>query len=214
MPSALLSKLSCDYGNLSGVPSHFSNYGPFMKLVAMDPLWDIPKTEAVTLVKKWFTNMGSLYPFLREEKLIDTVDGVYAVIGPISGGAPIPRRELATEALLNDETNKLKIVLAVSKTMENGGRNDQAQRLFQSTTEAVESLIWNPSGISGIQLLVLTVSSSVTSPDWPLISSVGHLPLSTRRRSTHWEDDWACSKTLFGDRTTSTHNYKESVWES
>ncbi|RKK99954.1 hypothetical protein BFJ68_g13013 [Fusarium oxysporum] len=156
MPSALLSKLSCDYGNLSGVPSHFSNYGPFMKLVAMDPLWDIPKTEAVTLVKKWFTNMGSLYPFLREEKLIDTVDGVYAVIGPISGGAPIPRRELATEALLNDETNKLKIVLAVSKTMENGGRNDQAQRLFQSTTEAVESLIWNPSGISGIQLLVLT----------------------------------------------------------
>ncbi|KAF5552539.1 hypothetical protein FPHYL_8909 [Fusarium phyllophilum] len=156
MPSALLSNLSCDYGDLSEVPSHFSNYGPFMKLVAMDPLWDMPKAEAVTLAKQWFTNMGSLYPFLREEKLIYTVDRVYAVIGPISTGTPIRRRELATEALLNDETNKLKIVLAISKIMENGGRNDQAQRLFQSTTEAVESLIWNPSGISGIQLLVLT----------------------------------------------------------
>ncbi|KAF4480166.1 hypothetical protein FAGAP_12106 [Fusarium agapanthi] len=156
VPSAFLSKLSCDYGNLSVVPSHFSNYGPFMKLVAMDPLWDIPTTEAVTFAKKWFTNMGSLYPFLREEKLIDTMDRVYAVIRPISAGTPIPRRELAAEALLNDETNKLKIVLAVSKTMENGGRNDQAQRLFQSTTEAVESLIWNTSGISGIQLLALT----------------------------------------------------------
>ncbi|KAF5966129.1 hypothetical protein FBULB1_11831 [Fusarium bulbicola] len=156
MPSAFLSKLSCDDGSLSVVPSHFSNYGPFMKLVAMDPLWDIPKAEAVTLAKKWFTNMGSLYPFLREDKLIDTIDRVYAVIGPISAGTPIPRRELAAEALLNDEANKLKIVLAVSKTMENGGRNDQAQRLFQSTTEAVESLIWNTSGISGIQLLALT----------------------------------------------------------
>ncbi|KAF5703650.1 hypothetical protein FMUND_12904 [Fusarium mundagurra] len=156
MPSALLSKLSCDHSNHSEVPSHFSNYGPFMKLVAMDPLWDIPKMEAVTLAKKWFINMGSLYPFLREEKLIDTIDRVYVVIGPISTGMPIPRRELATDVLLNDETNKLKIVLAVTKTMENGGRNDQAQRLFQSTTEAVESLIWNPSGISGIQLLVLT----------------------------------------------------------
>ncbi|SCO42725.1 uncharacterized protein FFNC_08690 [Fusarium fujikuroi] len=156
LPSALLSKLSCDHGNLSEVPSHFANYGPFMKLVAMDPIWDIPKADAVTLVKKWFTNMGSLYPFLREKKLKDTVDRVYAVIGPISTGTPNPRRELATEVLLNDETNKLKIVLAVSKTMENGGRNDLAQRLFQSTTEAVESLMWNPSGISGIQLLALT----------------------------------------------------------
>ncbi|KAJ4037770.1 Zn(2)-C6 fungal-type DNA-binding domain [Fusarium oxysporum f. sp. vasinfectum] len=156
MPSAITSKLISDYDSPLEVPSHFANYGPFMKLVAMDPLWDIPKTEAITLVNKWFTNMGSLYPFLREGELLVTVDRVYAVIGPINVGTPIPRRELAAEALLNDETNKLKIVLAVSKTMENGGRNDEAQRLFQSTTEAVESLIWNPSGINGIQLLVLT----------------------------------------------------------
>ncbi|KAG7409668.1 Patulin cluster transcription factor patL [Fusarium oxysporum f. sp. rapae] len=156
MPSAILSKLNSDYGILPEARSHFSNYGPFMKLVAMDPLWDISKTDAVILVKRWFTNMGRLYPFLREEELLDTIHRVYAVIGPISVGTPIPRRELAAEALLNDETNKLKIVLAVSKTMQDGGRNDQAQRLFQSTTEAVESLIWNPSGISGIQLLVLT----------------------------------------------------------
>jgi hypothetical protein len=159
MPSAILSKLSSDYGNSSEVPSHFSNYGPFIRLVAMDPLWDIPKTETVTLAKKWFTSMGRLYPFLREKELLDTVDRVYAAIGPISVGTPTPRRELAAEALLNNETNKLKVVLAISKTMEDGGRNDQAQRLFQSTTEAVESLIWNPSGISGIQLLVLTVNS-------------------------------------------------------
>ncbi|RBR10361.1 hypothetical protein FVER53590_12477 [Fusarium verticillioides] len=156
MPYALLSKLSCDSGGLVEVPSHFSNYGPFIKLATMDPLWDVPRTEAITLAKKWFTNMGRLYPFLREDKLIATIDRVYTVIGPIGTGTHIHRRELATGALLNDETNKLKIVLAVSKVMENGGRNDQAQRLFQSTTEAVESLIWNPSGISGIQLLVLT----------------------------------------------------------
>ncbi|KAF5637702.1 hypothetical protein F52700_4404 [Fusarium sp. NRRL 52700] len=156
MPSALLSKLNCDNGNLSDIPSRLSNYGPFMKLVAIDPLWDIPKAEAVTLSKKWFTNMGSLYPFLREQELLDTVDRVYAVIEPINAGAWIPRRELAAETILNGETNKLKIVLAISKIRENGGRDDQAQRLFQSTTEAVESLIWNPSGVSGIQLFVLT----------------------------------------------------------
>ncbi|KAF5572841.1 hypothetical protein FPANT_12780 [Fusarium pseudoanthophilum] len=155
MPSALLSELSCDSGNISEVPSRFSNYGPFMKLVAMDPLWDIPKTEAVTLTKEWFTSMGSLYPFLREQEVQGTVDRLYAVMEPINVRAPVSRRELAADVLLNDETNKLKIVLAVSKTMENGGRNDQAQRLFQSTTEAVESLIWNPSGISGIQLLAI-----------------------------------------------------------
>ncbi len=62
------------------------------------------------------------------------------------------------ETLFDGETNKLKIVLAIGRTLESGGRNDQAQRLFQSVTEAVECLMWNSDGINGIQILVLVVS--------------------------------------------------------
>ena len=101
--------------------------------------------------------MGLMYPVVSRQKMLDTAQNVFTSLHATQSGGVQSRKGSLVETLFNDETNKLKIVIAIGRTLESGGRNDVAQRLFQSTTEAVEGLIWNSNGINGIQLLVLVV---------------------------------------------------------
>ncbi|KAF5227132.1 hypothetical protein FANTH_14858 [Fusarium anthophilum] len=86
-----------------------------------------------------------------------TLERVYACLEPIKHNPCLQGRSATAAAatLFNSDTDKLKIVIAIGRTLDTGGKDDQAQRLFQSTTGSVEGLLWNSNGISGIQLLVL-----------------------------------------------------------
>lgn len=156
MPAAILSKSTSAPGCPSS--SRLAQYGPFMKVLTMDPLWDIKGDDAVDLIDQWCNGVGSLYPVVDRDRMMQTANNVFASLESASrDGVKLAKGSLV-ETLFNDETNKMKIVLAIGRTLASGGRNDQAQRLFESTTEAVEGLIWNSNGIHGIQLLVLVVS--------------------------------------------------------
>ncbi|KAH6972505.1 hypothetical protein BKA56DRAFT_493546 [Ilyonectria sp. MPI-CAGE-AT-0026] len=153
MPAAILGKSTSAPGCPSS--SRLAQYGPFMKVLTMDPLWDIKGDDAVDLIDQWCNGVGSLYPVVDRDRMMQTANNVFASLESASrDGVKLAKGSLI-ETLFNDETNKMKIVLAIGRTLASGGRNDQAQRLFESTTEAVEGLIWNSNGIHGIQLLVL-----------------------------------------------------------
>lgn len=157
MPAAILGKSTSAPGYPSS-SSRLAQYGPFMKVLTMDPLWDIKGDDAVDLIQQWCNGVGSLYPVVDLDRMMQTTNNVFASLESASrDGVKLAKGSLV-ETLFNDETNKMKIVLAIGRTLASGGRNDQAQRLFESTTEAVEGLIWNSNGIHGIQLLVLVVS--------------------------------------------------------
>ncbi|KAF2008692.1 hypothetical protein BU24DRAFT_445455 [Aaosphaeria arxii CBS 175.79] len=132
-----------------------AQYGPFMKLLTMDPLWDLTRETAVLLLDDWCDGLGTLYPIVSRRAMLETINRIFNAFELAlseglreSGGA-------VAEALFHHDTNKLKIILAIGMTKATGGREHQAQRLFQSTSDAVEGLIWNPEGIHGIQLLYL-----------------------------------------------------------
>ncbi|KAM5349799.1 hypothetical protein ACJ41O_006304 [Fusarium nematophilum] len=155
MPAAILDKSDAEAGPPSTTSSRLAQYGPFMKLLAMDPLWDTKREDAIELINQWCDATGTLYPVVTRQKMLETADDVFrALDNAHNEGAKVNRGSLV-EALFTDETNKMKIVMAIGRTVESGGRNDQAQRLFQSTTEAVEGLLWNTNTIHGIQLLAL-----------------------------------------------------------
>ncbi|KAJ4035296.1 hypothetical protein NW761_014884 [Fusarium oxysporum] len=158
MPAAILDKSSLGPGDApgpSGSSGRLAQYGPFMKLLAMDPLWEVKKEDADDLIREWCDGVGLMYPVVSRQKMLDTAQNVFTSLHATQSGGVQSRKGSLVETLFNDETNKLKIVIAIGRTLESGGRNDVAQRLFQSTTEAVEGLIWNSNGINGIQLLVL-----------------------------------------------------------
>ncbi|KAF3034125.1 hypothetical protein E8E12_000567 [Didymella heteroderae] len=132
-----------------------AQYGPFMKLLTMDPLWDMTRRDAYVLIDDWSVGLGSIYPIVGRKMMLDTADKVFDALDEARRGGLRDTGGSVAEALFDHNTNKLKIVLAIGMTKEAGGREHQAQRLFQSTSEAVEGLIWNPEGLEGIQLLFL-----------------------------------------------------------
>ncbi|KAF2818628.1 hypothetical protein CC86DRAFT_154613 [Ophiobolus disseminans] len=132
-----------------------AQYGPFMRLLTMDPLWDMTREDAYMLIDDWCDGLGALYPIVSRKSMKDTAKRVFDSLHLAHSEGLRERGGSVAEALLNHDTNKLKIVIAIGMTKAAGGRDHQAQRLFQSTSEAVEGLIWNPEGIHGIQLLYL-----------------------------------------------------------
>ncbi|KAH7169913.1 hypothetical protein EDB81DRAFT_774071 [Dactylonectria macrodidyma] len=155
MPSAILDKSKADAGLSPSISSQLAQYGPFMKLLAVDPLWDIRREDAIKLIKQWYNGSGALYPVVDQQKMLETANSVFTAIENAQAEGVKASRGSLVEALFTDETNKLKIVLAIGRTVETVGGNDNAQRLIQSTREAVEGLIWNSNTIDGIQILVL-----------------------------------------------------------
>lgn len=147
----------------SGLPptstGRLAQYGPIMKLLTMDPLWDMTRDDAYSLVDDWSVGLGSIYPIVGRQTMLQTVDKVFDALDKARTCGLRDTGGSVAEALFDHDTNKLKIVLAIGMTKEAGGREHQAQRLFQSISEAVEGLIWNPEGIQGIQLLFLVVSA-------------------------------------------------------
>ncbi|KAF1841207.1 uncharacterized protein K460DRAFT_380920 [Cucurbitaria berberidis CBS 394.84] len=143
----------------SGVPStsagRLAQYGPFVKLLTMDPLWDITREDAHILIDDWCEGLGTVYPILSRRTMVDTASKVFDSLDLVRSEGLRERGGSVVEALFDHNANKLKIVLAIGMAKLAGGREHQAQRLFQSTSEAVEGLIWNPEGIHGIQLLFL-----------------------------------------------------------
>lgn len=127
----------------------------------MDPLWDITREDAQALIDDWCEGLGTVYPIIGRQSMLDTKDKIFDALNEARSGSLRETGGSVAEALFDHDTNKLKIVLAIGITKEAGGREHQAQRLFQSTSEAVEGLIWNSEGLHGIQLLFLVVSNTL-----------------------------------------------------
>lgn len=117
------------------------------------------REAARSLVDDWCEGLGSIYPIVGRQKMLETADKIFDALNQARSGGLRETGGSVAEALFDHDTNKLKIVLAIGITKEAGGREHQAQRLLQSTSEAVEGLIWNSEGIHGIQLLFLVVST-------------------------------------------------------
>jgi hypothetical protein len=146
----------------AGIPStssgRIAQYGPFVKLLTMDPLWDIAREDAHSLIEDWCEGLGAVYPIVSRRVMMQTAARIFDSLDLARSEGLRERGGSVAEALFDHNTNKMKIILAIGITKQAGGRQHQAQRLFQSISEAVEGLIWNSEGIHGIQLLFLVVS--------------------------------------------------------
>ena len=162
----------------------------------MDPLWDMNREDAHILIDDWCDGLGTVYPIVSRPTLQDTAKKVFESLQLAHSEGLRERGGSVAEALFNHDTNKLKIVLAIGMTKEAGGRDHQAQRLFQSTSEAVEGLIWNPEGIHGIQLLYLVVSRRTRKAIDGPADTAGNVSLSSQRRGTDWTMHSFCRQAM------------------
>ncbi|KAJ6185279.1 hypothetical protein N7519_006580 [Penicillium mononematosum] len=118
----------------------------------LDPLWILPKAEALRLCQVYEEEMGVMYPVLELSELLDQVDLLYGqndrVIEPT--GQPDGHNGLSRE-----DVHILRVVFACALTAEASGRSEQAIALFDSVREVQDNCVWGPPEIKNIIFLTL-----------------------------------------------------------
>lgn len=123
-----------------------------------DPIWSIPKDEALRLCRVYEDEMGLMYPVIDVEKVIAHATGLYRFIeaayrtGLMRQGLP------GADAIEDEDTNILKLMLATALTVEACGRSELGQRLFEYVQPAIDNMLLGNAGIKGVRLLTMAVS--------------------------------------------------------
>ncbi|KAK3115794.1 hypothetical protein LTR53_004525 [Teratosphaeriaceae sp. CCFEE 6253] len=121
-----------------------------------DPIWSIAQDEAIRLCHVYEDEMGLMYPVLDIGKVVAYATKLYRFMeaahrtGLMQQGMPGP------DAIEDEDTNILKMVLATAMTVEASGRSELGRRLAEYVQPAIDNLLLGSVGIKGIRLLAMT----------------------------------------------------------
>jgi hypothetical protein len=103
-----------------------------------------------------------MYPVLNIESVISHATNLFRFMeAAVRQGLVSTDAGPASQGIKGENTNVLKMVLAVALTVEGSGQSDAGNRLFESVKGAADAILHSESvSIKNLPLLVLVVSSS------------------------------------------------------
>lgn len=128
--------------------------------VDKDPIWSIPQEEALRLCRVYEDEMGLMYPVLDVNKVVDYASKLYKFMEAAHRSGLMQQGMPGSDAIDDEETNILKLVLATALTTEAGGRSELGQRLFEYVQPAIDAMLLGAVGVKAIRMLTMTVSST------------------------------------------------------
>ena len=128
-----------------------------------DPIWRISKEEALRLCQSYEDEMGLMYPVLDINKVIAHATNLYRFMEAASRTGLMQRSFPGADAIDDDDTNILKMVLATALTTEAGGRSELGEKMFNYVQPAIKSAMLGNVGLKGVKLLTMTVCVCVKS---------------------------------------------------
>lgn len=134
---------------------------PFIPTVLTnkDPIWSVSKDEALRLCRVYEDEMGLMYPVIDVDKAVAHAAGLYRFI-EAAHRTGLMRQDLpGADAIDDEDTNILKLILATAMTVEACGRSELGQRLFEFVQPAIDNMLLGSAGIKGVRLLTMAVSS-------------------------------------------------------
>lgn len=123
---------------------------------AVDPLWSLPKAEALRLCQVYEEEMGIMYPVLELSELLAQVNLLYGMMDRTTESETQPNER---SSLDREDVYILRLVFACALTAEASGRSEQAIGLFDSVREVQDNCVWGPPEIKSIIFLTLVVRS-------------------------------------------------------
>jgi hypothetical protein len=123
-----------------------------------DPLWSIPKEEALRLCRVFEDEMGLMYPVIDVNKVMDHATKLYRFMEAAHRTGLMQQGMPGADAIDDEDTNILKLLLATAMTVEGSGRSELGQRLFEFVQPAVENTLLGNCGVKAIRMLVMAVS--------------------------------------------------------
>lgn len=123
-----------------------------------DPIWLIEQQDAVRLVKLFDEECHIMYPVLELDKLYNHIQILYNFIGAaLRSGFGQPGLP-GEDAIDDDMTTVLKLVLACALIIEGHGQHELGQKLYDSAKKAVDLVIVGPLNIKSVILIILTAT--------------------------------------------------------
>lgn len=126
--------------------------------VDKDPIWSISKHEALRLVHAWHDEQGIMYPVVDMAKMLQHTEMLFSFVEAASRSGFMQGTRPGADAIMDEQTTMLKIILATALVQEGTGYDALGERLFENAHAAVMRTLTDPVNLHGINLLVLTVS--------------------------------------------------------
>ena len=122
-----------------------------------DPIWSVSQEEALRLCHVYEDEMGLMYPILDINKITQYAQKLYRFMEAAHRSGLMQQGMPGADSIEDEDTNILKLVLAVAMTVEASGRSQLGQRLFEYVQPAIDHLLLGNVGVKGLRLLILTV---------------------------------------------------------
>lgn len=121
-----------------------------------DPIWAITKEEAVRLVHVWHEEMGMMYPFLDIDKITRYAELLFSFVEAASRSGLMQGALPGSDAIMDEQTSLLKLILSIAMTLEGSGKSDLGRRMFENVHSVIETLLLTPVDLRSINMLALT----------------------------------------------------------
>lgn len=156
-----------------------------------DPIWSVSKQEALRLVHVWHEEQGIMYPILDMDKVLRYAEMLFSFVEAAARSGLMQGAMPGSDAIMDDQTSVLKLVLAITLVMEGGGKDPLGEKLFNNVQKVVERILSEPVSLQTISLLTLTGMYHFTRDDeglaWRMIGLAARhcLELGLHRRETY-----------------------------
>lgn len=124
-----------------------------------DAIWSLSKDEALRLVHVWQDEMGSMYPIVDIDRLSKHTSLLFTFMEAAKRSGLMEATLPGADAIHDEQTNALKLMLAIALTLEGSGRSELGRRLWDCVKAPIETIGFSPPDVKGLQMLVLAVST-------------------------------------------------------
>jgi hypothetical protein len=127
-----------------------------------DAIWSLSKDEAVRLIHVWQDEMGTMYPVVDIDRLVRHASLLFTFMEAARRSGLMEASLPGADAIHDEQTNSLKLIVAIALTLEASGKSDLGRRLWDAVKSPIETIGFNPPDVRGLQMLVLAVSCFIT----------------------------------------------------
>ncbi|KAF4547481.1 Fungal specific transcription factor domain-containing protein 77 [Elsinoe fawcettii] len=122
---------------------------------AKDPIWSVSRDEALRLLGVYEQEMHEMYPVVSMAHLRTHTNTLYKFIDAFFRASMMRLDLPGSDAIHDEDTNLLKLVLATALIVEGQGKSELGQRLFDCVQPQIDALLLGNAGLKEVRLLAL-----------------------------------------------------------
>lgn len=123
-----------------------------------DPIWAVTQEEALRLCRVFEDENGLLYPFLDMQYVMRHATMLFQFIDSFARTLVLKDMPGADD-MQDEDTDVLKLVMAIAMVTEGGGQSELGRRLFDYVNKDINKRLLGSVGLKDIQILTLKVRS-------------------------------------------------------